>query len=137
MARAAEKAEKASGALARGNTKEAAEDAKAGAGMLHELARQVKGEIAREAADELAMARDLAEELARREAELADRERRPTLAPGKPAAERRSRGRPGKGEKGEGKGPGQGRRAKARRRARARATSQGRAGRAGPAAGTR
>ncbi len=41
--------------------------------MLHELARQVKGEIAREAADELAMARDLADELARREAELAER----------------------------------------------------------------
>jgi hypothetical protein len=72
MAKAAEKVEKASGALARGNSKEAADDAKAGAGMLHELARQVKGEIARESADELAMARDLAEELARREAELAD-----------------------------------------------------------------
>ncbi len=73
MAKAAEKVEKTSGDLTRGNTREAAEDARAGAGMLHELARQVKGEIAREAADQLAMARDLAEELARREAELAQR----------------------------------------------------------------
>jgi len=71
MMKAAEKTEKASGALARGNSKEASEEAKAGAGMLHELARQVKGEIAREVADELAMARDLAEELAQREADLA------------------------------------------------------------------
>ena len=50
MAKAAETAEKASGALARGNTKEATETAKAGAAMLHELARQVKGEIARDVA---------------------------------------------------------------------------------------
>ena len=70
MAKAAETAEKASGALARGNTKEATETAKAGAAMLHELARQVKGEIARDVAQELAMARDLADELAEREAEL-------------------------------------------------------------------
>jgi hypothetical protein len=70
MAKAAETAEKASGALSRGNTKEAADDAKAGAAMFHELARQVKGEIARDVAQELAMARDLADELAQREAEL-------------------------------------------------------------------
>ncbi len=71
MGQAAEKAEKASGALNRGNTSEAEKEAKAGAGMLHELARQVKGEIAREVADEIAMARDLAQELAAREEELA------------------------------------------------------------------
>jgi len=71
MARAAGKAEQAAGALARGNTKEAAEATKSGAGMLHEIARQVKGEVTREVAEELAMARDLADELARREAELA------------------------------------------------------------------
>ena len=70
MAKAAEATEKASGALSRGNTKEATETAKAGAAMLHELARQVKGEIARDVAQELAMARDLADELAQREAEL-------------------------------------------------------------------
>jgi hypothetical protein len=70
MTKAAETAEKASGALARGNTKEATETAKAGAAMLHELARQVKGELARDVAQELAMARDLADELAQREAEL-------------------------------------------------------------------
>ncbi len=72
MAKAAETTEKASGALTRGNTKEASETAKAGAAMLHELARQVKGEIAREVAQELAMARDLADELAHRESELGE-----------------------------------------------------------------
>jgi hypothetical protein len=70
MARAAEATEKTSGALARGNTKEATETAKAGAAMLHELARQVKGEITQEPTDELAMARDLAAELAEREGEF-------------------------------------------------------------------
>ena len=70
MAKAAEITEKASGALTRGNTKEATETAKAGAAMLHELARQVKGDITREVAQELAMARDLADELAQRELEL-------------------------------------------------------------------
>jgi hypothetical protein len=70
MAKAVETTEKASGALARGNTKEATATAKDGAAMLHELARQVKGEIARDVAQELAMAQDLADELAKREAEL-------------------------------------------------------------------
>jgi hypothetical protein len=101
MAKAAETVEKASGALTRGNAKEAAEDAKKGAGMLHELARQVKGEIAREAADELAMARDLAEELARREAELADRNEGQSPAAGPD-------GKDEKGEKGQGKDKGKG-----------------------------
>ena len=115
MAKAAEKVEKTSGDLARGNTKEAAEDAKAGAGMLHELARQVKGEIAREAADQLAMARDLAEELAKREAELADRNEgpSPSASPGdqegKDAKGEKGKGKDGKDGKGEeGQGPGQG-----------------------------
>ena len=70
MAKAAETAEKASGALSRGSTKEATENAKAGAAMLHELARQVKGELARDVAQELAMARDLADELAEREGRI-------------------------------------------------------------------
>jgi hypothetical protein len=108
MARAAEKVEKAKGALDRGNTKEAADDAKAGAGMLHEVARQVKGEIAREAADELAMARDLAEELARREAELADSKLGQTPS-GNPGDQPGQDGK-GEGEKGSARGtrPGQG-----------------------------
>ena len=71
MAKGVSRADQASGGPRTGNSKEAAEAAKAGAGILHELARQVKGEIAREAAEELAMARDLADELADREAELA------------------------------------------------------------------
>ena len=72
MAKAAETTEKASGALTRGNSKEATEKAKAGAAMLHELARQVKGEIARDVAQELAMARDLADELADRAAAMGE-----------------------------------------------------------------
>ena len=47
MTKGAEATEKVSGALARGNTKEATETAKSGAAMLHELARQVRGELAR------------------------------------------------------------------------------------------
>ena len=90
MAKAAETAEKTSGALARGNTKEATETAKAGAAMLHELARQVKGELAREVAEELAMARDLADELAEREAELAQM---PSGDPGS-SADQDEQGRP-------------------------------------------
>jgi hypothetical protein len=72
MAKAAETTEKASGALTRGNSKEAIEKAKAGAAMLHELARQLKGEIARDVAQELAMARDLADELADRAADMGE-----------------------------------------------------------------
>ncbi len=103
IAQAAEKVEQASGAMTRGNTKGATDDAKAAAGMLHELARQVKGEIAREAADQLAMARDLAEELARREADLADREgAAPASSPGPPSDP------PGAGPKGEEAKKGQG-----------------------------
>jgi hypothetical protein len=99
MAKAAEKVEKVNGALTRGNVKEAAEDARAGAGMLHELARQVKGEIAKEAVDELAMARDLAEELARREAELADRNQDQS-ASGSPSDQKSKDGKDGKDVKG-------------------------------------
>ena len=131
MARAAEKVEKASGDLARGNTKEAAEDAKAGAGMLHELARQVKGEIAREAADELAMARDLAEELADREAELADRKRRPIPSgqPGRARSQGKDRAKERERRSRQGRRQGRERRRRARKGGR-----QGREGRAGRAA---
>jgi hypothetical protein len=104
MAKAAETVEKASSALSRGNTKEATENAKAGAAMLHELARQVKGEIARDVAQELAMARDLADELAAREADLGQM---PSESPGAGAdqgaaddqsdpAEKGQKGPPGK-----------------------------------------
>ena len=92
MTKASEQADKASGAFARGNTKEAGEDAKVAAGMLHELARQIKGEIQREAAQQVALARDLAQELADREANLASK----------------SEGPAGEGEKGDKPGKGQG-----------------------------
>ena len=89
MAKAAEEADKASGALVRGNTKEATRSARAGAMMLHELARQVKGEIAREVAEELAMARDLAAELAEREAKLGQMPDNAPGDPGKPGASKK------------------------------------------------
>jgi hypothetical protein len=101
MGKAAEATEKVAGALNRDNTKEAAETAKAGAAMLHELARQVKGELARDVAQELAMARDLADELARREAELGQ-------MPGSGSEQGNNGDQPGKGEKGESGQKGQG-----------------------------
>jgi hypothetical protein len=101
MAKAAEATVKASGALTRGNIKEATETAKAGAAMLHELARQVKGEITREVAQELAMARDLADELAQRESELGQMpDRAPGSGAGPDGQEDRS-GQNGKSEKGQ------------------------------------
>jgi hypothetical protein len=98
MAKAAETAEKASGALSRGNTKEATATAKTGAAMLHELARQVKGEIARDVAQELAMARDLADELAQREADLGQM---PATESGQSGREDQSGGQPGQRQKGQ------------------------------------
>ncbi len=91
MKKAAESTEQVSGALARGNTKEATETAKHGAWQLHELARQVKGEITSEVTQELAMARDLANELAERENELAEMSN-PQTGDGQ--------GTPGQGDKG-------------------------------------
>jgi hypothetical protein len=110
MTKAAEAAEKAASALARGSTKEGTDAARAGALMLHEVARQVKGEISREVTDELAMARDLADELARREDEFgqgSDKE----PAPGSDGTQGKDDdGRqPGKGEKGDKGSPGAGR----------------------------
>jgi hypothetical protein len=107
MAKAAEATEKASGALTRGNIKEATETAKAGAAMLHELARQVKGEITHEVAQEVAMARDLADELAQRESELGQMpDRAPGSGAGPDGQEDRS-GQDGKGEKGQDGSPAQ------------------------------
>jgi hypothetical protein len=72
MAKAAEAAGRATGPLERGQSKEAAGLTRNGSMLLHEVARQVKGEIAREPADTVAMARDRAEELAQNEAGFAE-----------------------------------------------------------------
>ncbi len=104
MTKAAETAEKASGALSRGSTKEATETAKTGAAQLHELARQVKGELARDVAQELAMARDLADELAEREGQFGQM---PSEEPGsgsEPGQPDQPSGQGEKGEKSERKG---------------------------------
>ncbi len=98
MTKAAETAEKASGALSRGNTKEATETTKSGAAQLHELARQVKGELARDVARELAMARDLADELAEREGQFGGM---PGEDPGAGPEPGRQEAPSGQGEKGE------------------------------------
>lgn len=112
MEKAAEAAEKAAGALARGNTEEGTKTARAGALLLHEVARQVKGEIAREVADELAMARDLADELARREDEFGqmnDGPQSPGSNGGRGEPDRKEqKGQAGKGQKGEKSSPGSG-----------------------------
>ncbi|MDR3636296.1 MAG: hypothetical protein P4L84_21010 [Isosphaeraceae bacterium] len=103
MTKAVEATEKVSGAMARGNTKEATETAKSGAFQLHELARQVKAEVAREVAEELAQARDIASELAEREAALAEMSD-PSSASGSTQS---GKSQPGQGEgieKGNGKG---------------------------------
>jgi hypothetical protein len=98
MSKAAEAADKASAALARGSNREAAEAARAGALMLHEVARQVKGEVTGEVADELAMARDLADELARREAEFGNADD----GPSSPGQDGSAKGQPDSGGKGKG-----------------------------------
>jgi hypothetical protein len=101
MAKAAEKVEETSGDLARGSAREAMDDAREGAGMLHELARQVKGEIAREEADKLAQARDLAQELARDEVDLAA-QNPPQGSSGKPGEKP---GKAAQGQSGQGLDP--------------------------------
>jgi hypothetical protein len=102
MANATETAEKASGALARGNALEATENARTAAAKLHELARQLKGELAREVAAELAMARDLAEELAAREAELGQMPREAGTPSATPGGQQRGTAAGNMGERGEG-----------------------------------
>jgi hypothetical protein len=107
MANASEAAQKAKGALARGNTSEASQSAKTAAAKLHELARQVKGELALEVAGELAMARDLADEMAQKEGEFGEM---PEEAPASGAASGQGQDKGAAGNAGSGKaGRGSGR----------------------------
>jgi len=73
MNAAVQKAEDVSGALDRGNKPEAAGASREAAGMFAELAVHVEGLLAREAAQQVAAARDLSSQLAQREHDLADR----------------------------------------------------------------
>jgi hypothetical protein len=73
MNAAVQKAEDVSGALDRGNKPEAAGTSREAAGLFAELAVHVEGLLAREAAQQVAAARDLAAQLAQRENDLADR----------------------------------------------------------------
>jgi hypothetical protein len=65
-------AENVENALARGQSEEAAKEAGKTAGMFKELARNVEGLLAEETARQVAMARDISDELSDLERELAD-----------------------------------------------------------------
>jgi hypothetical protein len=101
MADASGTAQKAKAALARGDTSGASESAKAAAAKLHELARQVKGELALEVAAELAMARDLADEMAQHEGEFGEM---PDEAPASGAGSSHGQDKGASGNAGSGKG---------------------------------
>jgi len=70
---AVKKAEETSGALDRGDKPAAAATSREATGMFTQLAIQLEGLLAREAAQQVAAARDLASQLAQREHDLADR----------------------------------------------------------------
>jgi hypothetical protein len=72
MEQATKKAEQVSGALARGDSKEAAQAAGEAVDMFRELARQVDGVLGRKPVERIAAARDLSAELAQRERELGE-----------------------------------------------------------------
>lgn len=73
MDAAAKKAEETAGSLDRGNKKDAAKTAKDAAGMFAELASHVEGLLSREAAQRIAAARNVSDQMARRQRELSDR----------------------------------------------------------------
>lgn len=86
MASATESAEAASGALVRGNTKEAAKSANTAAEKFEELLALAQGLFAEELADQLNVARDMAEDISRREEDFSNRTDAapPTEKPRKP-----------------------------------------------------
>lgn len=87
MDAAAEKTDAASGALTRGNTGEAAEEAQEAAEMLRGLSRHVQGLLAEEPARQIAMSRDLAAELAAREDDLAEAMQKPAAGDGRESSQ--------------------------------------------------
>lgn len=72
MASATESAEAASGALERGNSKEAAKAANIAAEKFEQMLALAQGLLAPELADQLNVARDMAEEISRREEDFSD-----------------------------------------------------------------
>ncbi|MEE8452981.1 MAG: hypothetical protein V3R99_13735, partial [Thermoguttaceae bacterium] len=99
MDKATKKAEQVSGAMARGNTEEASAAAKEAGALFAELARHVEGLMARQTADRIARARDMAGQLAQRERALGE------AVPGNKASETPPPS-PSKGDQGD--QPGQG-----------------------------
>lgn len=102
-------AERASGSLERGDTKDAADAAGKASDMFRELARNVEGLTAAETSQKLATARNLAEELSQTEREFAnavDKQRQDQQQQSGSGGEKddgkREKG-DGKGEKGDGK----------------------------------
>jgi hypothetical protein len=74
--KAAGSADEVSSALARGATEKAADEAGQAAGLFRELAKNVQGLLARETAQQVAVARNLTDELARLQRELEAEARR-------------------------------------------------------------
>lgn len=72
MAAATEAAEAASGALARGNSKEAAKSATIAAEKFEQLLTLAQGLLAEELSDQLNVARDIADDISRQEEDLAN-----------------------------------------------------------------
>lgn len=115
IAEAQKKAEQASGALERGDSKGAADEAGKATGMFRELARNVQALGAAETSQKIAMARNVSEEISQSERDFAnavDRQQNEGPTPSESPASKSKSKSPGnqsgeKGEKSKGSGKGQ------------------------------
>src|SRR5262249_40913755 len=101
IAEALKTAELASGALERGDTKEASKAVEKASGMFREVARNVEALAARETAQKIAMARNISEELSQSERDLAaelERQQQPGTGSGDPP-KKGEKPKPGQGDK--------------------------------------
>lgn len=96
IAEALKNAQNVAGALDRGDTKQATKDARGTSQMFRELARQVEGLTATEAAKRIAMARDIARELSEGERDL-EKELDPMSGAGQNKSDKPG-DKPGKGQ---------------------------------------